>query len=313
MPFRQYDNHMISEGIKDHNTFAQLHPIVTTVWFILVTGVTMFSNAPWVLGLSLFMATAYRILLNGKKDLKSSLILIIGATVLVTVINGFFTHNGATVLFYIGANRITLEAFIFGLCMSMMFTAVAQWLICFSVITTSDKMIYIFGSILPVIGLVLSIIFRSIPLLRKRFSDIDAAQKAMGRAYKKGLVRKGRQLVKEISILTAWSLESSIDTADSMTARGYGLHGRTSFHLYHFERRDAVSLTCIAACAAVVIFGCVKNASRIYYYPTVRLDISELSPAGMAVFVCVLILLLVTPVLIDLAGEYAWRKYESTL
>ena len=141
---------MLSEGIRDHNTFAELHPIVTTVWFLLVTGVTMFSNAPWILGASLVMSTLYRILLNGKKDIKGSLILIAGATVLVTLINGLFTHNGATVLFYIGSNRITLEAFAFGLGMSLMFSAVAQWLICFSIITTSDKMIYIFGAVLPV-------------------------------------------------------------------------------------------------------------------------------------------------------------------
>ncbi len=304
---------MLSEGIKDHNTFAELHPAVTTVWFVLVTGVTMFSNAPWVLLLSLIMATVYRILLNGKQDLKGSIILIVGATVLVTLINGLFTHNGATVLFYIGSNRITWEAFAFGLGMSMMFSAVAQWLICFSVITTSDKMIYIFGAFLPVIGLVLSIIFRSIPLLRKRFSDIDAAQKAMGRGSGKGLIRRGRQLVKEMSILTAWSLEASIDTADSMTARGYGLHGRTSFHLYRFERRDVVSLIGILACGAVVIFGCVKDAARIYYYPTIRTDISTLPPAGKAVFALVLAVLFVLPIVIDLVGEYTWRKYESTI
>lgn len=304
---------MFSEGIKDHNTFAQLHPVVTTAWFLLVTGVTMFSNAPWVLGLSLVLATVYRILLNGKKDLKGSIILIVGATALVTLINGLFTHNGATVLFYIGANRITWEAFAYGLGISMMFSAVAQWLICFSVITTSDKMIYVFGAVLPVIGLVLSIIFRSIPLLRKRFSEIDAAQKAMGRGQSKGLIRKVRQRIKEISILTAWSLEASIDTADSMTARGYGLHGRTSFHLYRFEQRDVLSLFYIAALAAAVIVGCIKNASRIYYYPTIRTTISTMSEAGRILFMAAFILLLIFPVLTDLFGEYAWRKYESTI
>ena len=304
---------MFSEGIRDHNTFAELHPVVTTVWFVLVTGVTMFSNAPWILGLSLAAATAYRILLNGKQDLKGSLILIVCATVLVTLINGLFTHNGATVLFYIGSNRITLEAFMYGLCMSMMFSAVAQWLICFSVITTSDKMIYVFGAFLPVIGLVISIIFRSIPLLRKRFSDIDAAQKAMGRGLEKGFVKRIRQLVKEMSILTAWSLEASIDSADSMTARGYGLHGRTSFHLYRFERRDMASFIVILACGAVVLAGCVKNASRIYYYPTIRTDISGLPPLYKTVFAAVFVFMLLFPFLIDFYGEYVWRKYESTI
>lgn len=304
---------MLSEGIRDHNSFAELHPVVTTIWFVLVTGVTMFSNAPWILGISLIMATLYRILLNGIHDLKGSLILIIGASVLITLINGLFTHNGATVLFYLGSNRITLEAFAFGLGMSLMFSAVAQWLICFSIITTSDKMIYLFGFFLPVIGLVISIIFRSIPLLRKRFSDIDAAQKAMGRGQEKGLVKRARQLVKEVSILTAWSLEASIDSADSMTARGYGLHGRTSFHLYRFEKRDILSFLVILACAAVILPGCVQNASRIYYYPTIRPAVSNLTVLQKAIFTAVWIFMLILPAVIDLYGEHVWRKYESTI
>ena len=304
---------MIREGIRDSSTFAQLHPAVTTVYFVLVIALTMFSNAPLPLAMSLIAASVYRVLLNGTGEIRSILIVTLFAVVLVTVINGLFTHNGATVLFYIGSNRITLEAMAFGAIMSLMLSASIQWFVCFSVITTSDKMIYIFGAVLPVIGLVISIIFRSIPLLKKRYSDIDAAQKAMGRDNIKGPVRRARQFLKQISILVAWSLEASIDTADSMTARGYGLRRRTTFHLFRFETRDVLFLLLTGVFGAAAVWACALKFGRMYYYPQMR-PASELFHGpllyGTAAVMAVLFLI---PAMTDLYGEHAWKKYGSAI
>jgi len=306
-----YNSTMISEGIKDHSTFTELHPAVTTIYFVLVIGITMFSNEPVFLSISFAAAALYHILLKGVREIRNIIIITVVVAGITTVINGFFTHNGETVLFYIGSNRITAEAFAFAAGMSLMLVAVIQWFVCFSIITTSDKMIYVFGAVLPVIGLMISIIFRSIPLLQKRFSDIDAAQKAMGHGEDKGFFRKARQKLKEISILIAWSLEASIDTADSMTARGYGLHGRTSFHLFKFEKRDALAIVIGAVCGAACIAGCVFGIGRIYYYPVVRPSNPDLDGGVKILFYVLFALLAAIPFFYELYGEYQWRKYES--
>lgn len=304
---------MIREGIKDHSTFTELHPAVTTVYFVLVIGITMFSNEPVFLAISFAAAALYHILLKGVREIKNIVIITVIVTAVTTLINGFFTHNGETVLFYIGSNRITAEAFAFAAGMSLMLCAVIQWFVCFSTITTSDKMIYVFGALLPVIGLLLSIIFRSIPLLQKRYSDIDAAQKAMGHGDGKGFMRKARQILKQVSILIAWSLEASIDTADSMTARGYGLHGRTSFHLFRFEKKDILAAVLTAAAGAASVAGCAFGTGRIYYYPKVRPSDPDMDPYLNILFYCLFVLLVIIPFLYELYGETRWKKYESTI
>ena len=57
-----------------------------------------------------------------------------------------------------------------------------------------------------------------------------------------------------LSALITWALESSVTTADSMRARGYGLHPRRSFSNYRFDARDAVLSALIAFGAAAT--GC---------------------------------------------------------
>ena len=157
----------------------------------------------------------------------------------------------------------------------------------------------------PILGLTLSMIFRFIPLLQTRFKDISMGQKCMGRKGDTGFLGKARQLVKEISILIAWSLESSIESADSMEARGYGLKGRTSFHLFKFSRRDIVALIYILFFGAIVIAGVVKGRTSMYFYPKVVMP--SLDMATSIISFCYLALIIM-PIVIDIRGEIKWRQ-----
>ena len=56
-----------------------------------------------------------------------------------------------------------------------------------------------------------------------------------------------------LSILVTWILEDSIDTADSMNARGYGLNGRTSFSIYRLDKRDKIILLIIVLFIGIVL------------------------------------------------------------
>lgn len=95
---------------------------------------------------------------------------------------------------------------------------------------TPDKFLYLFGRVLPVLSLLLSMSFRFIPLLKNRYREISMGQRCMGRQGG-GLIQRGRLLAKKVSILISWSLEAAIETSDSMESRGYGLKGRTLLSL----------------------------------------------------------------------------------
>jgi energy-coupling factor transport system permease protein len=64
---------------------------------------------------------------------------------------------------------------------------------------------------------------RLIPRMKRRVIAIASAQKTIGNdVFAGGLKVRLKNGIKILSALTTWSLENSIETADSMNARGYG-------------------------------------------------------------------------------------------
>ena len=298
---------MFKDGLGENSTFAGCHPAVNLIFFLFAIGITMFSTSPAFLAVTLVFSWLYSILLNGKKAVKSNLIFTKPILIIMTVINTLFTHNGATVLFYVNNSRITLEALLYGLAAAVLLSSIIVWFSCFNVVMTSDKLIYIFGKAAPVLGLTLSMIFRFIPLLKARFREISMGQRCMGRHVAGGFLAKLRQVTKEVSILISWSLEAAIETSDSMEARGYGLHGRTSFHLFKMTPTDKALLTGISISGLIAASGCILGKTSIYYYPKVVLGQWDvLTVITFAAYV----LMLAVPLITDIFGEIKWQQYR---
>lgn len=302
---------MLKKGLGEHTEFSAYHPLVNILYFTLVIGITMFSLSPYFLAVTTIFSWGYAFLLKGTDGLKFNAVMSISVLVVMVIINMFFVNNGETVLFYINTNRITLEAVLYGIASALMLISVLVWFSSFNVIITADKLIYIFGKVAPVLGLTLSMIFRFIPLLKSRFAEISLGQKCMGRSHNKGgLIKKARQLMKELSILIAWSLEASIESADSMEARGYGLHGRTSFHLFKFSHRDIVALVLMAVTGIPLVAAVFGGMTDMAFYPVVAFPEVNFVTALLVICYCVLA---ATPLVIDIVGEIKWKQLDSKM
>jgi len=303
---------MFREGIGERTEFAEYHPWVNLVYFGLVIGITMFSMSPWFLAGTFILAWFYSLLLKGRAALRLNLVFVFWIVVVMALINVLFTHDGETVLFYLHGNRITAEALIYGVSAAVMLSAVLIWFTSFNCVMTAEKLIFLFGRAAPVLGLTLSMIFRYIPLLRMRYGEISMGQKCLGRGEagekKPPLGVRLRQAGKNASILISWSLESSIESADSMEARGYGLRGRTSFNLYRFSRRDTAMMIWLCALGALCILGCALHKTEAWFYPVYKLHPFD----GMtAVSLLAFILMAATPLVMDIAGELRWKRLEN--
>lgn len=299
----------MDRGLGEKTAFSEYHPIVNMTFYGLTIGVTMFSMSPIFLACTLILSWCYSVLLRGRAAVKMNLILSFWTIIIMTFINVLFTHNGETVMFYLNGNRITLESLIYGISAAVMLCSVIIWFTSFNVIMTAEKLIYLFGKATPVLGLTLSMIFRYIPLLRNRYDEISMGQNCMypDRTSRIGELRRGG---KKISILISWSLESSIDSADSMEARGYGLKGRTSFHLYHFTSRDMLMELWLCAVGAVCIIGCMLDKAEVFFYPVYKIHPFDM---GATITLVVFALLMSTPLIIDLTGEMKWKRSDSTI
>ena len=299
---------MKKTNLEKENEFKSYHPLISFIYFCIVIGISMFSMNPVFLGLSFVSSWVYSIILKGKKAVKFNICFCIPIIIIMTLINGLSTHNGMTILFYLNNNAITLEAILYGLASSVMLCSVIIWFSCYNVVITSDKIIYLFGRIAPVLALTISMCFRFIPLLKNRFKEINQGQKCMGRDISSGsIIFKIRQFFKQVSILIAWSLEEAIETSDSMEARGYGLKGRTSFHLYHFEKRDLLALIYILIVSIMPIISCITGKTDIYYYPKIVFTKLEIMTI---ISMITYLLLLLFPVIIEVKGARKWKKFN---
>lgn len=292
-------------GLGQGSRFSHCHPMVNIVFFVFSIGITMFSMNPKFILVSMVMSWAYSILLKGSKGIKFNISVTVPVVFVMSVINGMFVNNGVTVLFYLNNNRITLEAIIYGFAAAMVIAAVVIWFSTFNIIMTSDKLIYLFGKAAPVLGLTLSMVFRFIPLLKERFKEISMGQRCMGRGFEKGIFKKVRQGAKEVSILISWSLEASIETADSMEARGYGLKGRTAFHLYKYSRTDRILLIWEILLGSYVFIGVLLGKTNIYYYPKIVLGNVDFYQITLLVSYFIL---LAIPIFVDEWGEKKWQS-----
>lgn len=302
---------MLREGLGEHSAFGEYHPLINLTYYIFAIGVTVFSLSPGFLVTTFLLAWVYSVMLRGTSAMRMNLIFILWIIVVMALINVLFTHQGEMVLFCLHGNRITAEALIYGLSAAVMLSAVLIWFTSFNAVMTAEKLIYLFGRAAPVLGLTLSMIFRYIPLLKNRYEEIRMGQRCMGRgaASDPTFLQRLRQDGRNVSVLISWSLESSIENADSMEARGYGLKGRTSFHLYRFTAGDAAMEIWLCALGAVCVCGCALDRTDAFFYPRyIPHPLDGGATVTLAAFAC----LLATPIVLDLLGERKWKQSDLT-
>ena len=251
--------------------FATFHPIVNFFYFVSIIGFTMFFMHPVCLALSLFCAAAYSLYLNGKKALRIGLLYMLPMIIFTAMLNPLFNHQGATILTYLrNGNPLTMESILYGIAAATMLVTAIIWFACFNAVMTSDKFIYLFGRAIPALSLILSMVLRLIPRFKAQIKVISNAQKCIGRDISTGnIFQKVRHGIKILSVMVTWALENSIETADSMKCRGYGLPGRTAFSVFRFHRRDGYALIYIFVCVIVVLLGVVAGVYHFRYFPTI--------------------------------------------
>ena len=280
--------------------FHGCHPAVNVLFFFVVLLFGMLFYHPVLLGIAFACAFACSVLFCGGKTLRQFGTFLLPTWLLVALVNTAFNHYGVTTLWTLpGGNRITLEAISHGLAVGGMVVTVFLWFTCYNAVVTSDKFLHVFGARLPTAALLVSMTLRFIPLCTRRLHKIRLSQKGVGGAS--GI----RGAIRALGILTTWSLENAIETADSMKGRGYGLRGRTHYSRYVWTRRDtALMLWCLSA-FGVICVGMLRGQTQANYNPVIAF------PAQTAftwIVYAVYALLCATPLILEGTEGRVWHR-----
>jgi len=292
--------------------FYKYHPLTNFIFFIVTIAFSMFILHPVFLGISLISSITYSILLNGKKAIKFNLIYMLPTMIIAVLLNALTNRRGTTVLLVITDNiTITYEALIFGIAAAIMIVCVICWFSCYNKIMTTDKFVYLFGKAIPSLSLVISMIFRFVPRFKDQFKKTAMAQKCLGNDISQGnIVNRVKSFIKIVSIMMSWALENSVETADSMKSRGYGLRGRSSFSIYKFSNGDFAIISYIILLATYIVIGIIQGKIDYTYYPMVT---AQLHSLYTIIIFFAYALLCFLPIIIDIKEDIKWKYLRSKI
>ena len=281
-----------------HDAFSKCHPLVNFIFFLGAIGFAVVIQHPAYMAASCLCAAGYYLLLSSGKGWKIVLGMI-PVFLFITAINPLFNTYGEMLLFTVFGKPYTLEALMYGMAIAGIFVAMILWFFCYSTVLTSDKFICLFGSLIPSLSLLLTMVLRMIPNLMRKAVQLLGSRKSIGKGAGENSSNKEKIVdgMTVISALTDWALEGSIVTADSMRSRGYGCAKRTSFQIYHMTMQDWVLLAfSILLSATVLLAGGTEATYTPYFY-------IEMPGWGFAAY-CVYLLI---PIALHIKEAMVWH------
>lgn len=294
------------------DTFAEYNPIVSFLYFAFMLGFTMVLRHPSAQAISIACAFCYSLFGDSLRKTASALRAGLLLLLITALINPVFNHAGVTTLFYLkNGNPVTLESLLYGLSAGAMLLCALLWFRSFNRVMTSDKLVYLFGRLIPALSLVLSMALRFVPRFTEQFKKVSEAQAALGRDTENGsLFRRLKNALAVFSAVVTWSLESSVETADIMKGRGYGLARRSSFSIYKFDSRDRLAVIFILLCGAVVFAGIAANGFAFQYFPVIRcVRATPITVGIQVIYLCLCAL----PIAINLSEAKKWTVLRSKI
>lgn len=291
------------------DAFSGFHPVVNFLFFVVALGLTMFIQQPVYLLISMISGCAYLLYLQGKKGFLRQVGYLVPILVMMAIMNPMFNHEGVTVLWYLpNDNPITLEAICFGLASAVMMGASIVWFNCCNTVFTSDKIIYLFGRVIPALSLMISMTLRFVPRFKNFLQSVLRTQRAMHKP--ENTKEKLGQALAAFSATVSWAIEQSIVSADSMKSRGYGLFGRTAFSIYIFEKRDGVALMMLFLLCVGTVVPHLVGLMGWTYYPSMTGDL--LGPVQILAYLCYGGMCNL-PLIINLMEDRKWNALRSKI
>ncbi|MDR0851993.1 MAG: energy-coupling factor transporter transmembrane protein EcfT [Clostridiales Family XIII bacterium] len=297
--------------------FPHYHPAAVFLYIAAAVACTMLTLQPLYVAISFVIGSFYSIYLNGWKKYWFGLRWLLMMFFIIAAVTPITNHRGRTVLFYLFGEKFTGEALLYGVCTGGMFVCMFVWFQCYQRLITADKFMYLFGRIAPTLAMVVSMILRLVPVTGRKLHETADARKALGADAG---VKNGAKIS---GILMSRCMEDSIDTADSMRARGYGSGKRTVFKAYKIKPADAASILLLSVLLILSLFGILILGKTFTFFPTAGgffgaqtggqmpglLNIPDLSPpaylyaAGYAAYAAMLLY----PFILELRYLLRWR------
>jgi energy-coupling factor transport system permease protein len=259
--------------------FSHIHTVVLLVWGVGALALCMCAMQPVFAVIAWASTLAFVALARGARAFGRALAWQVPIVLAVAAINALFSQNGATVLFEIAplvniaaswgfaAGVVYAEALVYGATMAIVLVTTLQLFAAISDAVDGDEVLAIFGRALPTVALMVSMTLGLVPKMRRRANEIQQVS-AANLKHKDAPVKASAARL--VSVLLGWSLEDSLQTADTMSARGWGRRDvrQARYSRRRFSAPDGVRLAIVCALLAAAAWAVVAGMSGFAFYPT---------------------------------------------
>jgi energy-coupling factor transport system permease protein len=279
--------------------FYACHPSVSLTYFSgIFCFLFLFSHPVFTLTV-LFFTLALCRSYSEAKQFKSALKTGAAIGVFIMVANPALNHRGSHILFYMLDNPVTLESFLYGVSNALTICCLILLFAPLNALIDGERLLYLFGGVLPKTALITNISLRFSHLLQRRAKEMAQVQKTRGLDIKKGNFKERLRHAGVLLMgLTVWTLEDGMQLSQTLKAKGYSSVRRTRYAFFKVETLDTGLLlfmfSCLLACFTLGFY----NAGRYAFYP--RLSGAAFSAQTLAAYTAMLAFL-TTPFCVDAA------------
>lgn len=249
------------------------------------------------------MAGVLCLLLNegGRKALKFAAGAL-AVCVATAVIDPIFSHRGMTVLLFVNDRPYTLESMLYGLELGLSLSGAGVWLAVLRGMVNEREMLGIFGRYSPKLAMTISMTLGFIPRLIRKNTRIREAQRGAGLFAGDSPSGRLEEVSAVFTACMAWSAEAAAGAAQSMNARGFGMHRVTFSDRRTLRMGDAVFMAAVAVLtAAGLVLSAMGGATE--FFPTVSTGRYELAMTAVYMAECML------PIIILAKERLQWTLY----
>lgn len=287
------------------NGFRGYHPFVLFFYYVCVGILAMYFNHPLFLAVACILLIAVNATHDKGRALKKWVPMLVGMSIIIVLINPFLNAKGTNILFYFRGKQVTLEATMYGVVMALSLVLILLMFISFNLILNGNKFLFVFSKFLPRTTFLTMLVIRFVPLLKRRFDEINDVQRIRGMTMASGTLReRAKNGMIMMQILLTWSLEEAIETADSMKARGYGTGKRSPYIPYKMDKLDKGWLLTLVLLFTICIVGGVLGYGKLIIYP--QLGALQIHAFDWILLGC-MTLLMSFPLLVEGREQVKWK------
>ncbi len=212
----------MEQGFKKYSAY------VLVMYFFGMIGLSMFIRNPIYISISFIAGFSLLLIIKPKRIvsiLLSFMILFITFTLLSPLFSVLHFHS----LHQIIQDAYTMQNMSFAFVNAGLLLSVICWCVNYQECISSDKVMFVFGKILPIFSLLITMINRLIPNYIYKYKMILQARLGIGKQSATKRFYKIKEGALMMSSLTSIAFEDALIQADSMKGRGWGSKKRTYF------------------------------------------------------------------------------------